>query len=353
MEIPENVLQALIRFLRLLVPMVLVWMVSILGFTGLGIYLANKKPEPLVAETARVPVQEVKKSNLWHAPDPATLETAPNKDELLYGRELVAHTAQFFGPAGKLKKGATNSLNCQNCHLDAGTRPFGNNYALVASTYPKYRARSGQQEDIPKRVNDCFERSLNGKALDTNSKEMKAMVAYIKWVGKDVPKGSKPEGAGLGKLAFLNRPADPQAGKAIYAQRCAVCHGKDGKGQETPDHKNVIYPPLWGKKSYNQGAGLYRLSNFARYVKYNMPLGASAENPVLSDEEAWDLAAYVNSLDRPSMKLEKDWPRLEEKPVDHPFGPFADGFSEQQHKFGPFQPIEAKKKKAGPPGKAL
>jgi thiosulfate dehydrogenase len=76
-----------------------------------------------------------------------------------------------------------------------------------------------------------------------------------------------------------------------------------------------------------------------------MPLGTDYEHPVLSDEEAWDVAAFVNSRVRPSKDLSKDWPVLSTKPVDHPFGPYTDTFSEAQHKFGPFAPITAEKKK--------
>jgi hypothetical protein len=95
-----------------------------------------------------------------------------------------------------------------------------------------------------------------------------------------------------------------------------------------------------GKHSYNHGAGLYRISNFAGYVRYNMPLGATYERPQLTDEEAWDLAAFVNSQPRPTKDLNKDWPNIAGKPFDHPFGPYADPFSEQQHKYGPYKPIK-------------
>jgi thiosulfate dehydrogenase len=64
-----------------------------------------------------------------------------------------------------------------------------------------------------------------------------------------------------------------------------------------------------------------------------MPLGATYENPQLTDEEAWDLAAYVNNLPRPSKDLSKDCQTFPKKAVDHPFGPFADKFTETQHKF--------------------
>jgi thiosulfate dehydrogenase len=107
-----------------------------------------------------------------------------------------------------------------------------------------------------------------------------------------------------------------------------------------PDGMAYQYPPLWGDHSYNDAAGLYRLSNFAKYVKYNMPLGADHRHPQLSDEEAWDLAAYVNSQPRPHKSTPSDWPDVSKKPIDHPFGPYADAFSEQQHKYGPFKEMK-------------
>jgi thiosulfate dehydrogenase len=236
-------------------------------------------------------------------------------------------------------------MNCQNCHLNAGTQPYGNNYGSVASTYPKYRGRSGAIEDIYKRVADCFERSLNGVAPKVGSKEMEAIVSYINYVGSNVKKGDKAKGSGIYEVALLDRAADPAKGKILYAAKCVSCHQADGSGMVNADGVSYQYPPMWGDHSYNHGAGLYRLSRFAGYVKANMPLGATYKAPLLSDEEAWDLAAYVNSMPRPSKDLSKDWPKLEEKNFDHPFGPFADAFSEKQHKFGPFKPIKAAQKK--------
>jgi thiosulfate dehydrogenase len=172
---------------------------------------------------------------------------------------------------------------------------------------------------------------------------MKAMVAYINWVGKDVPKGEIPAGSGIYEVPLLDRAADPAKGKIVYDMQCASCHQADGKGMAKPDGTGYVYPPLWGESSYNHGAGLYRLTRFAGYVKANMPLGASFESPILSDEEAWDVAAYVNSMERPKKDLSKDWPDISKKPMDHPFGPFSDEFTEEQHKFGPFKPIKAAK----------
>lgn len=291
---------------------------------------------------APAPSEIIDKVNYWRAPDEASLANHKNKDLILYGKDLIAHTADYFGPQGKVLKNGINGMNCQNCHLDAGTKTFGNNYSAVASTYPKYRARSGAIEDIYKRINDCFERSLNGKALAVESKEMQAITAYINWLGKDVTKGEKPAGSGFKDLAFLDRAANPGNGNLVYSQKCVSCHQANGEGQWNETKTAFIYPPLWGEHSYNDGAGLYRLSNFAKYVKYNMPLGVSHNNTQLTDEEAWDLAAFVNTQARPKKDISKDWPKIAEKPFDHPFGPFTDGFSETEHKFGPFKPIKAK-----------
>ena len=266
------------------------------------------------------------------------------KAKIDYGRDLIAHTAKYLGPKGSVKH-LTNGMNCQNCHMDAGTKAWGNNYGAVFSTYPKYRARSGQEEDIYKRINDCLERSLNGMPLSNDSKEMQAMKSYIEFIGKDVKKGEKPKGSGIFDLAFLKRAADPVKGKEIFINKCQSCHQANGEGLLAADKSEYLYPPLWGSHSYNSGAGLFRLSRFAGYVKYNMPQGASFRNPQLSDEECWDIAAYVNTQPRPGKNITADWPKIAEKPVDHPFGPFADPCSEMQHKFGPFSPIADEKKK--------
>ncbi len=278
-------------------------------------------------------------TDLWSAPTDSELPEGERGEEIKYGRELIAHTAEYFGPNGSVKH-LTNGLNCQNCHLDAGTKPWGNNYGSVASTYPKLRGRSGKVESVFKRISDCFERSLNGTAPDSNSREMKAMKAYMLWLGKDVPKGQKAKGSGIFNLAFLDRPINPENGKKVYEAKCQSCHQADGQGLPNAEKTAYMYPPLWGDLSYNHGAGLYRMSRFAGYVKANMPLGATYNNPMLTDEESWDVAGYVNTQRRPGKDLSKDWPDISKKSFDHPFGPYADPFLEEQHKFGPFQPIK-------------
>jgi thiosulfate dehydrogenase len=280
---------------------------------------------------------------LWHGWNKYQIK--PEDTLVQLGRALIENTSYYLGPKGTIAA-ITNGMNCQNCHLDGGTLPWANNYSAVVSTYPKFRDRSGSLETIPKRVNDCFERSLNGKPLDTTGLEMKAIIAYMHWVGDEIPKGIIPRGSGIMVLPYLNRAADPAKGKVVYEAKCKVCHGNNGQGQLNAEGYGYTYPPLWGKNSYNSGAGLFRLSRFAGYVKNTMPFGqADFHNPQLSNEEAWDVAAFVNSQPRPQKDLSKDWPNISKKPVDHPFGPYADSFNEQQHKFGPFGPIVKEREK--------
>jgi thiosulfate dehydrogenase len=287
------------------------------------------------------------KDNAWVPPSlfVDNLLEGEEREMVIYGEDIVANTSRYFGPHGSVAA-ITNGMNCQNCHLNAGRKNWGNNYSTVFSSYPKFRERSGSTETIYKRVSDCFERSLNGTAPDSSSKEYQAIQAYIKWVGQDVKKGEKPIGSGIEKLPFMERAADPVKGKEVYTVQCQSCHGKNGEGVLSLNQVSYEYPPLWGEHSYNNGAGLFRLSNFAGYIKSNMPFNQSThDSPKLSTEEAWDVAAFVNTQPRPKKDLSKDWPDISKKPFDHPFGPYSDGFNEVQHKFGPYAPIIAKQKK--------
>ncbi len=278
----------------------------------------------------------------WQPPDTGQLYRSPEAELIRYGKNLVASTAFYLGPHGTIAA-ISNGMNCQNCHLEAGTRFYGNNYSAVFSTYPKFRDRSGSMENIYKRVNDCMERSLNGKRLDSAGREMQAIYAYIKWLGQNTPKNNKPAGAGIRDIPFPARAADTGRGRLVYTAKCQRCHGGQGEGVLNKDSTVYAYPPLWGPHSYTTSAGLYRISRFAGYVRDNMPFGASYNAPQLTDEEAWDVAAFVNTQPRPQKIVKKDWPVLSTKPIDYPFGPYADSFSQQQHKYGPFEPIRLAK----------
>ena len=163
---------------------------------GLTVFTLILKYNPGFFERNIAEEKNIPELNLWHAPDFASVPKDEQGELIRYGQELIARTSAYLGPKGSVMQ-ISNGMNCQNCHLEAGTKPFGNNYGAVSSTYPKFRARSGNMESIEKRVNDCLERSLNGKPLDSLSKEMRAIVAYIHWLGKDVPRGAKVAGSGF------------------------------------------------------------------------------------------------------------------------------------------------------------
>ena len=76
-----------------------------------------------------------------------------------------------------------------------------------------------------------------------------------------------------------------------------------------------------------------------------MSFGTTYKNAQLTNEQAWDVAAYVNSQPRPVKNLKKDWPDISTKPFDYPMGPYADSFSESRHKYGPYQLIVQTKSK--------
>ncbi len=282
---------------------------------------------------------------LWQAPDSNAIPNDEYGELIQYGKKLIRNTARYLGPQGSVSH-ISNGMNCQNCHLEAGTKAWAGNFGGVAAVYPRFSDRRGSHETVNQRITDCFERSMNGRAPDSNSREMKAMSAYILWLGKDVEKGNKPKGTGLEILSYIDRAADSMKGRNIFAQKCQKCHGSNGEGQ--PDSAGgYTYPPLWGAHSYNTAAGLYRLSKFAGFVKDNMPYGSNYLNEQLTSEEAWDLAAFVNSQPRPAKKFKQDWPNVLLKPVDLPDGPFPDSFSTSQHKYGPFAPIVRQKKNTG------
>ena len=300
----------------------------------------HQAPKPIVANQLP-PTGNLSQSpprDVWKAPDTNSIPHTAAGVEIRYGRELLAHTAKYFGPKGSIAQ-ISNGLNCQNCHLDGGTRLFANNYSIFIAGYPKWSDRSGTLQPATQRIADCFNRSLAGKVPDTNGREVRAILAYMKWIGQCVIKGQKLYGTSVEKLPFMNAAADTTKGRIVYVAKCKVCHGANGGGVPAPDKQQYTYPPLWGPNSYNDGAGMYRLCNLAGFVKNNMPFSATYKSPQLSNEEAWNVAAFINSQPRPHFDQQNDWKNIKTKPIDYPFGPYADRFSEHQHKYGPFGPV--------------
>jgi thiosulfate dehydrogenase len=304
--------------------------------SGRGPHVPVAEPPPAVeAGAKRQPLSEAMTMVRKPAPANATEE---------YGRRLVAHTAELLGPdqPDASLRYIDSRLNCSSCHLGTGTEPGTLTLLQTDEHYPRFSGRAGNVTDIEDRINECMQRSMNGKPLPLDSPEMTAMAGYLRALGAQYSSMGTSLRKAEEPAAFKtpNRAADLAGGEDVFKRRCVQCHGGDGLGllATTDKRKGYLFPPLWGPDSFNNGAGMHRILTAARFIKARMPLG----EPTLTDDEAFDVAAYINNQPRPQMtNLDVDYPDKTTKPVDNPYGPFADDFPLEQHKYGPFQPIEA------------
>jgi thiosulfate dehydrogenase len=290
----------------------------------------------------------------WPQPDADKLAPGAYKDIVLYGRKIFVETYSVVGPeiGDQRMRYSGNNLACQNCHLDGGRQKFANPMIGVYGVFPTYIGRENEVRTLEDRIEGCMERSMNGRALPVDSKEMKGLVTYIQFLSTDVPVGKSLQGRATAPLPLLNHAADPKKGAEAFRNYCAECHGDDGQGMrngEKGDAKGYMYPPLWGPDSFNDGAGMHRLIASASFIHANMPFGTYYDMPQIPVEDAWDVAAYINSQDRPKRaNLDKDYPDRSRKPVDAPFPPFKDKFPLEQHRLGPFKPITDAQAAAAP-----
>ena len=216
-----------------------------------------------------------------------------------YGEDLVMETQTFAKPY------VGNGLNCRSCHLGGGTVPNAVPYVGLAGLFPAHSLRSGKVISIQERINGCFQRSLNGKPLELGSPEMTAIVAYISWLSQGVPAGMKVEGRGTAKLEPPSNPPNPVRGQKQFIEKCSHCHGEEGQGIQG-SKGSYVFPPLWGKNSFNIAADMARLNTAAAFIKHNMPF---AQEESLTDQEAYDIASFFTTQSHPDFpnKL-KDWP---------------------------------------------
>jgi thiosulfate dehydrogenase len=237
----------------------------------------------------------------WYAavPDVAKLGKGPENDLIRYGKELIVNTPRHIGKdaTDPDMRYAGNNLACQNCHLNAGLQPFAAPFVSTFATFPMMV--DDQVITLTERINGCMRRSLNGKDLPHESGEMQAFVAYFQFVGRGTPEGVRLPGMGLRPIAEPNLPPDARRGEAVYARLCASCHKPDGQGERAQDGIGYAIPPLWGEASFNAGAGMAKTAYAASYIRDNMPFGVSYLAPVLSVQEAWDVAAYMISNPHP------------------------------------------------------
>lgn len=307
-------------------------------FLGLFLYLEN--PAVFIEEKL-VEIEQV-----WTPRDiDLVLAEGFGDEEVEYGYHLIRDTPNLIGPGAEDPelRFAGNSLACASCHLDAGTKAGSGSWVGITECFPQFNGRSNKEITLEDRINGCMERSMNGHALPEDSREIKAIVAYMNWLSDDVPQERQEEYKGFPSIEVPNVAVDLERGAALYRMECATCHMPDGQGTKVAgETRGYLYPPLWGEGSYNDGAGMHRVITAARFIKGNMPFGeATLEEPILTDEEAYHLAGYINSFSRPEKpNKEADFPDLKLKPVSTPYGPWEDAFSADQHKYGPFPPIQ-------------
>ncbi len=272
------------------------------------------------------------------------LPTSKHGQLIKYGYLLTSETPKWMGPmvTEKQLQYAGNNLTCKNCHLDNGQKKGAGSWIGVTKRYPQFRARENKMGSIEDRINGCLERSMNGKPLPHNAMQMKAIVVYMEWLSENISLIEANNQSGFAHLILPDIKADSIQGKAVYTKYCTNCHLSDGTGiKHTDTAKGYLYPPLWGNDSYNNGAGMNRVITAAQFIKANMPFGeATYDNPKLTDEEALHVAAYINSFNRPEKaNLNADFEDRTLKPISTPYGPWADNFPAEQHKYGPFPPI--------------
>lgn len=290
-----------------------------------------------------------KSGGLYPVPDTSTIPDNEYGELVRYGRDLIVRTNYYLGPEGRVGAYLGNRMTCGNCHLDAGTRPYGLNFYETYARYPQYRAREDRILSLMERINNCVERPHSGRPLPMDSREILAISSYIQWIGQHHIPGTPAKGFGALPLELPDRAADLDKGAMVYVQHCQVCHGADGEGLMDLEGKDYVYPPLWGMNAYQSGSSMHRVLMAAAFIKANMPHETAYwDKPVLRDEEALDVAAFINAWDKPRPSADArhpSYPNPATKPIDYDQGPYVDSFSEAQHKYGPFGPIRAEQQR--------
>lgn len=212
------------------------------------------------------------------------------KEAVRRGHDLFVNTQQLYG------KNVYNNMNCSSCHMGEGRLPFAGPIWPAAVVLPSFRPKNDHVNSLEERIAGCFTYSMNGKPPAYGSDDMLAISAYIQWLASGVPMYLKDKmyGRGYPRLADAAQKPDADRGQVAYKENCAVCHSDDGAGIKEGDH--IVFPALWGDDSYNWGAGISRVFTLASFIKHNMPLGKPNS---VSDQDAWDIAQYINSQERP------------------------------------------------------
>jgi thiosulfate dehydrogenase len=216
--------------------------------------------------------------------DPKALPSGPLGESIELGHAVI------MDPHKYLPQYVTADMSCAACHLEGGTAPRGGSFVGTYARFPQFNTRSGRVITLQDRLAECFLYSMNGKPPAYTSKEMIGMVAYIAYLSRSVPTGSKqPESDGF-IVPLPSASPDLAHGQALYAQKCTACHQANGAGV------HGAFPPLWGATSFNNGAGMAHINRMTGFVMYNMPQNAPG---TLSLQDAYDISGWVLSHSRP------------------------------------------------------
>ena len=227
---------------------------------------------------------------LFQPPSEHAMPTNEFGQVVSLGRAIFTNTERYAGEYN----GSTN-LNCSSCHLDAGRLAHSSPLWAAFVSYPAYRNKDKKVNTFAARVQGCFQYSMNGTAPPLGDPVLIALDSYAYWLATGAKIDPNMTGRGYPKVPTPTLPRDYARGQQVFEQHCALCHGADGAGQSDAAGQPT-FPALWGEKSFNWGAGMASLKNASGFIKANMPLGLAG---TLSDQQAWDVATFINSHERP------------------------------------------------------
>ena len=240
----------------------------------------------------------------------ARLPSGPESDLIRYGWQLIAETPRYIGKSATDpgNRYAGNDLRCTHCHINGGLKPFASPLVSTFATYPMMA--DDRVLTLNVRINGCMTRSMNGSPMPDDGREIEAMIAYIRFIGTRSPQGVRVAGMGLKPLRPAARTPDRTRGEEVYVSRCAKCHKAQGQGElRAPPGVGFAFPPLWGDNSFNAAAGMAMIETAAAFIHANMPLGADSREPLLTEQQAWDVAAFITAQPRPPARNATPAPR--------------------------------------------
>jgi len=303
---------------------------------AIGVLAACGPPPPAVAPVPGVPQYPLAGPLI---PARLTMVTAwdfpknpladPTLDDSKLSKEIRSGYRIFMNTPAEAGRLTPSRVSCNNCHLNGGQREKALPLVAVAGMFPEYNRRAGQLISLADRVVDCFLRSENATGRleedaasslpSPNDKEVLAVAAYLTWLARGYEVGKNPTWRGQNTIPqsalVPTQKLDPKIGEAIFLERCTNCHGKDGQGVAVGDKKPG---PLWGPHSWNDGAGAARIYTLAGIIRYMMPY---LDPGSLTDVEAQQVAAFINSQPRPAFPFKDRDYRSEPLPIDAVYYP--------------------------------